>query len=166
MPFLLWIIGNPLLSGLIAGLIAVIVAVGIWAGFLKIENKVLTHKVSVFVLQDKKRVEIAKATIAANEAKVKADKLRSKKLESDNAKAKLEVAAAYSANRKLLGDIEFLRDSASCGLPEAPADSPIRLGEDPTAFSGSSERLLIELAKAADKLRTQMFTCQEFVKGL
>ena len=162
MPFLLWIIGNPLLSGLIA----VIVAVGIWAGFLKIENKVLTHKVSVFVLQDKKRVEIAKATIAANEAKVKADKLRSKKLESDNAKAKLEVAAAYSANRKLLRDIECLRDPTSCGLPATSADTPLRIGEDPAEFSGSSERLLVELAAAADKLRSQMFTCQEFVKGL
>lgn len=154
---------NPLASFLGVALLAV----GLYTAVLKLENSVLTTRVNNYEAVDKKRKELAKAAEDAVKFKESQDKQRAKQLEADNAKAKKSIDALHADNLRLLADIERLRVNACGGsVSQGSTLPPANNGASAPQFFGSSEELLVEFARQADRIRENLLTCQAYVKSL
>lgn len=154
---------NPLASAL--GLL--LIANLLYAGVLKFENSVLSSRIENYQAIDAKRKELAKAAETANKFKETQDKQRAKQLEADNARSKKAIDSLHADNLRLLADIERLRVN-TCGgsVPESSAIPPANNGASTPQFFGSSEQILVEFAREADRVRQNLLTCQAYVRGL
>lgn len=154
---------NPLASFLGAMLLAV----GLYTAVIKFENSMLTTRVNNYEAVDAKRKELAKAAMDAAKFKESQDKQRAKQLEVDNAKAKKTIDTLHADNLRLLADIDRLRVN-TCGgsVPEGSTIPPANNGASTPQFFGSSEQILVEFAREADRVRENLLTCQAYVNDL
>ncbi len=159
------LIRNPLASALGA----LLIALGVYTGYLKLNNAYLTMRVDSLESIEKQRDEQVIAALKRNAIKVEQNKRFTKGLQDENERLQAET-------KPLIGRIDVLtrklRDAQPCSLstltrpaesrPSAPADKLPDTGRD------IFDRLVIEyadLAKSAEVVRLQAQTCQAFIKG-
>lgn len=158
----LWILSNPLLSGVLA----LFVALGVYTTVLKVDNMRLTSRNGTLEQAEKRRIEMWAAAARDNAVKIATDKKRSKQIEVENARLQKTIDSLRADNQRLL-DTSGVRDCA--GSPPLPPDAPNtvqRIDGDPPIFSGTGPQLLVDLAFEADKVRAALMSCQQYVKGL
>ena len=153
---------NPLISALVAG----IVTIGVYATVLKIETVVLKKRTEQLEQAEESRKAAVKAAEQYNKAKEESDRKRTKQLEVDNARSKKAIDSLHSDNLRLLADIDRLRDSSACAVPQTSALPPANNGASAPQLFGTCERVLAGLAREADQVRENLLTCQAYVRGL
>ena len=158
------LLANPLAT--ILG--AVALATSLYAGVLKIDNVRLSSANKTLAQAEAIRIEQARLAIERNKKQAAKDKISTQQLEAENAKAKQKLSTAYDDNRRLLDDINRLRNASpnGCPVPTASANSKTDIRGSAAVVFGQGEQLLIEIARDADKVRENLITCQKYVRRL
>jgi hypothetical protein len=156
---LVWIFDNPLVSGLTA----VIVALGLYAG---VQHFRITHLESVNATLEANeaiREQQAKEALRKNELTEAANAAKTKRVQNDAIKIQKTADSLYADNQRLLAELRSGPDS--CSMSQAAGSA----ASHPNASPGDNlprdcPSILVEIAKSADYLRSQVLACQAFVK--
>jgi len=158
---LVWILDNPLVSGLAAA----ILALGLYAGYQNLRITHLEAQNATLKANELTRQAQAKEAFRKNELIESANAAKTKKAINDLKQAAKVRDTLYADNMRLAADIERMRNSPDSGrLPEAVGD-PRRVEGAATATSTRScESAIAELAKEHDRLRDRYLQFQALTK--
>jgi hypothetical protein len=159
------ILRNPLSSFLGA----LLLTLGVYTGYLKLNNAYLTVRVDSLENIEKQRHKQVVEAFKRNAIKAEQNKRFTKGLQDENERL-------HAQTKPLIGRIDVLtrklRDAQPCSLSTLTrtAESRANPATDKLPDTGRDifDRLVIEyadLAKSAEVVRLQAQTCQAFIKG-
>ena len=156
---LIWILDNPLVSGLAA----VITALTLYAGFQHLRITHLEAQNATLKANELTRQAQAAEARRKNELTEAANAAKTKKVQNDYLTAKKTADRLYADNLSLLAGLRNGPDS--CAMSQATGSA----AGNPNASPGDNlprdcPSILVEIAKSADFLRSQVLACQAFVK--